>query len=140
MHFGDYKHFIPVQVRFSDVDRLNHVNNACYLSYFELGRIHYFNDVFKENIDWNKEGFVLARTETDHLFPVYLNDQIFCFTKVVKTGNKSLLMKSCIIKKEKDTLIECAKGLVTLVAMDYVSKKSIEVPVRWRELISQYED
>jgi len=140
MHFNDYKHFIPVQIRFSDVDRLNHVNNACYLSYFELGRIHYFNDVFKENINWNKKGFVLARTETDHLAPVFLNDRIFCFTKVIKTGNKSIRMKSSILKKENDELIECARGLVILVARDYILNKSIEVPEKWRELINQFEN
>jgi acyl-CoA thioester hydrolase len=139
MEFNDYKHCIPIQIRFSDIDRLNHVNNACYLNYFELGRVKYFNDVFKENINWNEKGFVLARTEIDHIEPLLLNDETFCFTKVIKTGTKSLIIKNSVVKKEKDALIECASGIGVLVAMDYIKKESIELPAKWIELISGFE-
>ena len=64
MNYSDYKHFIPIQIRFSDVDRLNHVNNACYLNYFELGRVKYFNEVFKDKIN-----FILAEN-LDEVFAV----------------------------------------------------------------------
>ena len=32
-----------VQVRFSDIDLLGHVNNVAYFNYFEMARIHYFH-------------------------------------------------------------------------------------------------
>lgn len=35
----------PVDVRYSDLDEQGHVNNAVFLSYFEQGRIGYFNEV-----------------------------------------------------------------------------------------------
>ena len=43
MIFEDFKHVTPIQIRFVDIDRLDHVNNACYLNFFELGRVKYFN-------------------------------------------------------------------------------------------------
>lgn len=139
MHFRDFNHFISIQIRFSDIDRLNHVNNACYLNYFELGRVRYFNDVFKEHINWNEKGFVLARTELDHIEPVFLNDDVFCFTKVIKTGTKSLTIKNSIVRKKGNDLQECATGIGILVAMDYLKNESIELPTKWVELISSFE-
>ena len=140
MRFEDYKHFTPIQIRFSDVDRLNHVNNACYLSYFELGRINYFNEVFKEQINWDEKGFILARTEIDYLAPVFLTDEVYCLSKVIKIGTKSITIKNCILKKDKEQLTECAKGKVVLVAMDYSFKKSIELPLEWIGIIKQFEN
>ena len=43
---------IKIQVRFSDLDTLGHVNNAVYLSYFEMARIAYFTPLLGENWDW----------------------------------------------------------------------------------------
>ena len=139
MVYLDYKHVIPVQLRFVDIDRLNHVNNACYLNFFELGRVRYFNEVLNSTIDWNKQGFILARTEIDHLAPVFLNDEVYCFTKVIKLGTKSLTIKNTVVKKENGTFIECANGIGILVAMNYLLNESIELPQTWRQLISQFE-
>jgi acyl-CoA thioester hydrolase len=139
MTFEDYKHYTPIQIRFSDIDRLDHVNNACYLNYFELGRVNYFNEVFRDKINWKDKGFVLARTEIDHLEPLFLADEVYCFTKVEKIGTKSLTLKNTVAKKTSSSLITCASGIGILVAMDYVSKLSIELPKEWIDLINFYE-
>jgi acyl-CoA thioester hydrolase len=139
MSFQDYRHSIPIQIRFSDIDRLNHVNNSCYHNYFELGRIKYFNEVFHKNINWSEKGFVLARTEIDHLESLYLDDEVCCFTKVIKLGNKSLTIKNSVVKKTENGLLECAAGIGILVAMDYVRHESIELPASWVELIKKFE-
>lgn len=139
MNFRDYQHIIPIQIRFSDIDRLDHVNNACYHNYFELGRVNYFKDVFKKQINWDEKGFVLARTEIDHLEPVFLNDTIFCCTKVARIGNKSITISNCLIRQEEETLVECASGTGILVAMDYTRQESIPVPEQWAGLIREFE-
>jgi acyl-CoA thioester hydrolase len=135
----DYKHVIPVQLRFADIDRLNHVNNACYLNFFELGRVRYFNEVLGSAIDWSKQGFILARTEIDHVTPVFLNDEVYCFTKIIKLGTKSLTIKNTVVKKVNNAFIDCANGIGVLVAMDYLTNESIEIPESWRVLLKQFE-
>jgi acyl-CoA thioester hydrolase len=40
-------HTTTIQVRFADVDKLGHVNNAKYLTYFEIARMQFFKDEFK---------------------------------------------------------------------------------------------
>ena len=139
MVYQDFKHCTPIQIRFCDVDRLDHVNNACYLNYVELGRVNYFNHVFRDSIDWNKKGFVLARTEMDHLAPIFLNDTVYCFTKVEKLGTKSIQIQNIILKKAGEQIIECAKCIGILVAMDYKNGQSMELPEEWRQKVSAFE-
>lgn len=135
----NYNHIIPIQIRFSDVDRLQHVNNACYLNYFELGRVMYFRDVFKTKINWNKEGFILVRTEINHLLPIFLNDEIYCCTRVKSFGNKSMIVENAIIKIQNNKPIECAEGIGVLVAMNYIKQTSKIIPSNWKNAIKKFE-
>ncbi|MEO8760903.1 MAG: hypothetical protein ABI388_06615, partial [Bacteroidia bacterium] len=34
INITDYKHSTPIQIRFVDIDKMGHVNNATILSYF----------------------------------------------------------------------------------------------------------
>lgn len=137
--FQDYKHVIPIQLRFADIDRLNHLNNAKYLTFFELGRVSYFGKVLNNAIEWDKNGFILARTEIDHLTTIHLNDEVYCFTKVIRLGNKSLTIKNSVVKKVNGEFIEAASGIGILVAMDYVKNVSIPIPENWRKLFEEFE-
>src|ERR1043165_5089632 len=133
--FEDYKHSILIQIRFSDIDKINHVNNASYLNYFETARVAYFDKVFGGRNDWDIQGFVLARNEINHLHPVHLQDEIYCLTKVTQLGTKSLTLKNSVLKKTTDGYIECANGIGILVAMNYLTRESIPLPDDWKKLI-----
>jgi acyl-CoA thioester hydrolase len=39
---GPFRYRHPIEVRFGDTDALGHINNAIYLSYFEMGRSGYY--------------------------------------------------------------------------------------------------
>lgn len=138
--YTSYKHKTPVQLRFSDIDRLNHVNNALYHTYIELGRVHYLNDVLNRTVDWEQRGFILARMEVDHLKPIFLGDEVFCFTKAIKLGTKSITLSNVIVKRVNSEMVLCANATSILVARDYQRDESITLPAEWRDLISRYED
>jgi acyl-CoA thioester hydrolase len=139
MNYQDYKHVIPIQIRFIDIDRLDHVYNACFLSYFELGRVKYFNLVLNKHINWNDSGFVIARTEINHITPIYLLDDLYCFTKIINIGTKSITIKNSLVKKVGEEFQEAANGIGVLVAMDYLNKVSVDMPVKWRQAIEEFE-
>lgn len=131
-----FKHRIEIQIRFSDIDRLNHVNNACYLNYIELARVDYFNNVFKDQINWGKEGFVIARTEMDYIQPIFLNDHLECYTRITKVGTKSVTIENVLIKNKNQLAANC---LGILVAMNYEAAESKKVPTAWLELLNKFE-
>jgi len=82
---------IPVQVRFRDLDALGHVNNAVYLTYFEMARSAYFSRLER---DWVERGrFILARAEVDFLRPIRLEDPVEVGVRVVRMGRSSFDME-----------------------------------------------
>lgn len=140
MELSSFKHCLPIQIRFNDIDRVNHVNNAMYHTYIELGRVQYFNQVLDRTVDWNSKGFVLARTEIDYKKPIHLRDKVFCYTKLGAFKNKSFTLLSCITKiDDNGTSIICAEAVGTLVCMDFENASSMEIPENWKELFLAYE-
>ncbi|MFZ8846335.1 MAG: acyl-CoA thioesterase [Candidatus Hydrothermia bacterium] len=48
---------LELEVQYRDLDPLGHVNNAVYLSYFEQARVKMFENLYKNNPNYN---FVIA--------------------------------------------------------------------------------
>ena len=127
MRIENFKHKISFKVRFSDLDAMQHVNNAAYLSYLEEGRIAYFNCVLnlpKNNLDF---GAVIARIEIDYIQPIIIGSEIEVYTRVSKIGNKSSDIENLITVKRKDNNLIAAKAVTKLVSYDF--EKLISVPI-----------
>ena len=128
-----HKHKTPIQIRFKDVDRLGHVNNANHITYFELARVEYFNTVMKEiKIDWDNESLILAKIEMDYKQPILLDDKIFVYTWVSRIGSKSFDMTCSIVKETNGQEREVAKGLAIIVCFNYKTNQSILIPESWK--------
>ena len=56
-----FRHTLPLQLRFNDIDLLGHVNNSVYFSFYDLGKARYFETVKAQNIDWKKAGLKRTR-------------------------------------------------------------------------------
>lgn len=120
----------PIQVRWSDIDALNHVNNAFYLSYFELGRLHFLTE--KVNAEFFKEfSMVVARIEIDYLVPITMGDRITCRTWINHAGNTSLIFGNLLFRDDKEII---SKGKVIAVFLDRNGQKSM-VPQEIRNLV-----
>lgn len=134
-----FRHKSEIQIRFKDIDALGHVNNANHLSYFELARVNYFNDVIGVNINWAKQGIILAKITVDYKLPVLFEDKISVYTKCNRIGNKSFELIYSIVKSEtlNETLL--ATGESVLVCYDYTKNQSIEMPKEWRDKMEQYD-
>ncbi len=122
---------IKIQVRFSDIDVMGHVNNAVYLSYFEYARVQYFARLLGTTWDWNKNGVLLVRNEVDYLRPVLLTDVPEIFIYVDAIGAKSFTLSYEV--KVKDVLVTTGKSV--MVSFDSTKNVSIEVPAEMRELL-----
>lgn len=122
-----------IQVRFSDIDVMGHVNNAVYLSYFEMTRVHYLEQLLGEKWDYNTDGFLLARNEVDYLLPIFLHEkpQIKLFTEHI--GNRSFtfgyeVMVNGVMK---------TKAKSVLVAFNNKEMKPIPIPDKLREALEK---
>jgi len=135
-----FKHKTPIQLRFKDGDIMGHVNNANHLTYIELARIKYFEDVVGPDASWShQQGIILAHVSIDYKQPLYVRDQVFVYTRCSKLGKKSIEL-SWVIIREKTSIEEIiAQGVAVLVCYDYTENKTIEVPEDQKKKIESYE-
>lgn len=140
LNIHSFKHKIKIQVRFKDIDKQGHVNNANHITYFETARVEYFKDVFRNQIDWIKTGMILAKTEITYKIPIFLDDNAYCYTRISQFGNKSFEIENIITVENpnKSTLI-AAFGKSTLVCMNYDTRQTVEVPSEWINSVRQFE-
>lgn len=131
-------HSCKIEVRFADIDRFNHVNNAVYLSYAEQARIMYCDEVLGDTIDWKKNGLILAKAEANYLRPIHLYDNIIVETECTKIGNKSLHLYYRIFKITDTEKLEMCNGLTILVGYDYVNNCSMPILPEWRKAIEEH--
>ena len=69
-----------------------------------------------------------------------MEDEISCYTKISKIGNKSFDIENIIVKKEKQVLTVCAYGKSVLVCLNYLTKETISMPVDWVKSIQLFEE
>jgi acyl-CoA thioester hydrolase len=124
----------PIQIRFKDVDRLGHVNNANHITYFELARVEYF-DALMDNvkIDWESESLILAKIEMEYKQPILLEDKVFAYTWISRIGSKSFDMSCSIVRVINGVEVEAAKGLAVIVCFNYKTNQAIVIPELWRK-------
>ena len=124
-----------IQIRFSDIDLMGHVNNAVYLSYLEYTRVHYFNQMLDENWNWETNGIILAHTEISYRRPIVLNDKPEIQMKIGRVGDKSFTFHYSIFVDGK--IMSNASS--TLVCYNTLLKSSITIPLLMRESFMQLE-
>lgn len=139
MDLSTFKHKTRVQVRFKDIDKLGHVNNANHLTYFELSRVHYLADVIKTPIDWSKEGIILARIEVDYKSPILMDDEVWVYSRVSRMGASSYDMEYMIVRVSNGISALAALGKSVQVCFDYETNKPMQMPVAWCSDITDFE-
>ncbi|MFN0188728.1 MAG: acyl-CoA thioesterase [Bacteroidia bacterium] len=140
MELADFKHKTRIQIRFKDIDKLGHVNNANHITYLELSRVNYLNDVFKQLIDWSKEGIILARIEVDYKSPIYLEDEVWVYSRVSKIGNSSYDMEYVIVRIVEGVSKIAAEGKSVQVCFNYETNKSMKMPEEWKKYMLTFEN
>ncbi|MFP3852723.1 MAG: acyl-CoA thioesterase [Anaerolineales bacterium] len=128
---------VPIQVRYADIDSLQHVNNARYFSFMEQARASYFAHLGL----WNGErmrdlSVILAQTSCQYKRPIRFGDAVFVRAKTVRLGGKSFDMRYELVD-DKDTLY--AVGEATLVCFDYHENRAIPIPREWRRTLAEFE-
>jgi acyl-CoA thioester hydrolase len=127
-----FTHKHRIHPRYSDMDTFGHVNNACYLTYFEEARVNFLNGLMGYDYDWSKQGVILARAEVDFVFPAFFRDEIYIYTRCSKTGTKSFTLEYKMVKVVEGKEEVLANSISVIVMYDYEQKKSIEVPEEWK--------
>ncbi len=82
---------IDIQIRFSDIDLMGHVNNAIYLNYFESARMQCLVSLLGK-WDWYGNGIILKTNEIEYHAPVFLEDKASVSVFLEHLGQKSFTL------------------------------------------------
>jgi acyl-CoA thioester hydrolase len=135
---SNYKYKTPIPIRFSDMDAFGHVNNAVYLTYFEIARTNYWRDII--HWDWDETGIILGRSEINYLKPIILNDEIACYVRTTRIGNSSFDVMHVLVKITAAGEEICTTGKTVCISYDYSANKSVSIPVKQRKSMIEYDE
>lgn len=132
-----FKHIMPIQLRFSDVDQLGHVNNSVYFSLYDLAKNAYFQEVMKDKVKWSNGGVVIANIQANFLSSIYLHEKIAIQTATAHIGNKSFTLVQRAVNTQTHE-VKCICQTV-MVGYDVESKQSCPIPDDCRSALEAYE-
>lgn len=119
---------------------MGHVNNANHLTYIELARLKYFEDVVGSDANWSQQqGIILAHVSIDYKNPLFLRDTVLVYTRCSKLGKKSIELSWAIVREKSSGEEIIAQGIAVLVCYDYSASKTVEVPEVQKQRIAAFE-
>ena len=128
---------LPIQIRFNDVDRLGHVNNNSYFSYYDLGKEEYLNNILKVDYHTQDVAPVIANINADFIEPIFYGDEIVVETRVSHLGHKSFTLQQRAVNVSTRQVV-CESETV-MVFFDITTQKSAPIPPQYRQNIIAYE-
>jgi acyl-CoA thioester hydrolase len=126
-------------MRWNDLDALGHVNNALYVSYFEIARGGFMLKAVPE-WDWSKHMFLIANVNVDfksELLLTAVKPQVYVRTS--RIGVKSFVLEYALTSQDGDEIIVHATGSTTQIMFDTKARASIEVPDWVRKSLEDYD-
>ncbi|HKJ44290.1 MAG TPA: thioesterase family protein [Balneolales bacterium] len=108
-----FNHWKKVEVRFRDLDTLNHVNNAIFSTYFEEARIHFLHSFPELGSTLGTENsFVLVRICIDYKSQVQYPSTLIIGSKVKNVGNTSITTQQACYDNETKEVRSVAESVL----------------------------
>ena len=132
-----FRHRVSVQPRFNDYDIMGHINNTLFFSFFDIGKVAYFERVWGGFMNWRSMGLVVAHAEADFFAPIVMDEPVAVETATVEIGHKSLVLVQRIVNP--DTGQVKGTGRSVMVGFDATTGLSNPVLPECAAAIEAYE-
>lgn len=133
---ADFRVAAPIEVRFRDLDGMAHVNNAVYLTYFEVARARYWKAMGEG--EWTRlRTYVVARAEIDFKSPATLEDDLVCHVRVASFGGRSFTMEYLLSDRTSGRAL--AQGRTVQAMFDYERGTSRPLDEEMKAAIRRFE-
>ncbi len=131
----NFRHFLTIPTRWSDNDQYGHVNNAKYLTFFELVIMRYLE--VDSELDFSNHGVRCFSVENmcRYIAQIKFPDTLEAGLRVGKLGNSSVRYEvGLFIAGEEDVR---ATGYFTDVFVDENTEKPVTIPQPIRNVLQQ---
>lgn len=117
-----------LETRYPDYDTKGHVNNAIYLTYFELARSRAWTEVVQGDPDFP---FVLAEARVRYASEGMIGDPLDVEITTREVRTKAWVWAYRVIDARDDRLV--AEGETVQVMFDYATRTTVPIPEAVRE-------
>lgn len=124
---------VPIQLRYNDCDDRGHVNNAVYLTYFELGRM----EVWRAIGAGHEPTFIVAEARVSYRSPAHLGDSLAVEVEIGEIRNKAWVWTYRVVDMRDGRLV--AEGETTQVMYDFAARRSVPIPDALRAALAREE-
>lgn len=114
---------IPVATRYADYDTKAHVNNAVYLTYFEMARHHAWVDRMGFDADFP---FVVAEATVRYVSQAMIGEPLDIELATTEVRTKAWVW-SYVLRATRDDRV-VAEGRTVQVMFDYENGRTIPIP------------
>ncbi|HWK44393.1 MAG TPA: thioesterase family protein [Stellaceae bacterium] len=108
------------KLRFADMDRQNHVNNALFSTFFEGGRVAFLDREIRPYLEAAEDPTVLARITLDYLGEMRFPGLVEVGTRILRVGRTSLNFGQGLFNDGRCTAI----AVSTVVVIDRVTRRA----------------
>lgn len=120
------------KIRFKDLDRQDHVNNAVFATFFETGRVQYFRDS-KLGLMALGETLVIGRIEIDFLTELRFPGTVDIGVRIASIGRSSFRMGEALFVGDRCA----ATGECVIVMMDTATRRAMPLTARVKEWLAE---
>ena len=131
-------HSTPVQIRFNDVDMLGHLNNNIYLTFMDLAKARYFNDIAGHLVNWSEINMAVVNINVNFYAPSYIDSHLEVLTSVIAISVHSLTMEQRVVDIETGE-VKCS-AIYIMAGYDIKTATSLPIDDKWRETIFNWEE
>ena len=132
-----YRHSLPVQIRFNDVDIFGHLNNSVYLQFCDLGKLRYFEAVLGTDFQNSGLAVVVANINCDFFSPAFMDEDLQVFTVCEHIGCKSMKLRQRVVAVASGD-VKCEVRTV-MVGFSPKTLTSAEIPADVRAAFEAFE-
>ena len=127
---------VDVEPRFRDTDAMGHVNNAVYITYFEVVRADYWLRLTGLRA-YQKVPFILAHVTADFRSSALIGEKLQVGMRIARLGTKSFDAEYRIETVDRRRLI--AEGRSVMVMYDYEKEEPFPIPEDLKERVRALE-
>lgn len=135
----DFKYKHPIQMRWNDLDALGHVNNAIFITYFEVARGSYMLKACP-GWDWTKHMFLIGNVEASFHKELLLTAQkAEVWMRTAKIGTKSFQLEYVVVSEKNGEKVVHASGTTTQIMFDMKTRSTIAIEPWIKEALENFE-
>lgn len=129
-----FSNTLPIQIRFSDVDVVGHVNNIVYFAYYDTGKAAFMSRILGRPISWDEVDTVVANVDCAFISPIFYGENIEVLTTCVAIHDKSFKLLQMLRNSSTGEVKSICETV--MVSFDPHTQKSAPLSEEWREKLS----